>query len=164
MKGRDKGGPGMQQHECVWSWWWRGEGDVLMKRRKVVGGVYLQKIKKAFEWKKNKTKQTVVSTQDEAGLATRWVSPSTCGGVGTSRRGRGLLLLLVLMLSLCIIREIYGWNKDITWLFSVVCMKLMTQRSALLLQSHNKAVFSGQTNQSRQLTLKYPRQYGPMQA
>lgn len=48
---------------------------------------------------KNKRKKEVVSTQDQAGLATRRVS-SACGGVvvGTSRRGGGILLLLPLLL------------------------------------------------------------------
>lgn len=61
--------------------------------------------------KKKKKEKKVVSTQDEAGLATRWVSSATCGSVGTSRRGRGLcclllLLLLLLLLTLCVVRTL----------------------------------------------------------
>lgn len=55
-------------------------------------------------------KKKVVSTQDEAGLATRWVSSATCGSIGTSRRVGGLwhlLLLLLWVLLLHIVRTLY---------------------------------------------------------
>lgn len=56
---------------------------------------------------KKKTKE-VVSTQDEAGLATRWVSSAARGGAGTSRRGGGLwyVLLLLLLLLLHVVRTL----------------------------------------------------------
>lgn len=65
--------------------------------------------------KKTKQNKKLVSTQDEAGLATRWVSSAPCRAVVTSRWGRGLcLLLLVLLLLLCyhIFREIHGSNNN----------------------------------------------------
>lgn len=70
--------------------------------------------------KKQKTNKEVVSTQDEAGLATRWVSSAACGGVGTFRWVRGLwhllllLWLLLLRLLLRIVRTFYGRNNETT--------------------------------------------------
>lgn len=53
-----------------------------------------------------KKKRKVVSTQDEAGLATRWVSSAACGSIGTSRRGGGLWHLLLLLLRCRVVRTL----------------------------------------------------------
>lgn len=50
----------------------------------------------------------MVSTQDEAGLSTRWVSSATRGDHGISRRGRGLWCLLLLLLLLVLNLRIIG--------------------------------------------------------
>lgn len=47
-------------------------------------------MKKNIYIKKENKEKGVVSTQDEAGFATRRVSPAACGSVGASRRVRGL--------------------------------------------------------------------------
>lgn len=87
-----------------------GEGGEKVDVEEESGKGYLSlknKNKKCSNEKtKTKTKQ-VVSTQDEAGLATRWVSSAASGSVGTSRRGRGLwLLLLLLLLPLHVVRTL----------------------------------------------------------
>ena len=104
-------GLGMWQHECKW----RGkEGDMLMRRKKVVRGGFI--FKKSVWMKQNKTNEWVVSTQDEAGLATRWVSSAPGDGVAPSRRGGGLwrvlLLLLLLLAWLHVVRTIYRCSKE----------------------------------------------------
>lgn len=62
--------------------------------------------------KDKKKKKQVVSTQDEAGLATGWVSPAARGSVGISRRGGGLWrvlqLLGLLLLRLRVVRGLCG--------------------------------------------------------
>lgn len=101
-----------------WAWWQcvggvREVGDLFPKNKKV------------FQWKnKQKNKQKLVSAQDEAGLATGWVSSAAGGGIGTSRGGRGLwcvvLLLLLLLLPFHVFRIIYGCsNKRSLWLASL---------------------------------------------
>lgn len=66
---------------------------------------FFKKLKKKCDWKKK-----VVSTQDEAGLATRRVSSAACDTVGSLRRFRGLWLLLLLLL-LCIIGTFCRFNR-----------------------------------------------------
>lgn len=52
-----------------------------------------------------------VSTQDEAGLATRRVSSAACDTVGSLRWFRGLWLLLLLLL-LCIIGTFCRFKRE----------------------------------------------------